>query len=203
MGWLAKPEDAKPVALEVTSEAERLRKAQADFGKAERAPIGKRTSTAPCGCSTSGRDGSEPGGFLQSARRDFARRRKGDRKRKRLFATRLSADPQFQEARFNLARIPFKKHDYGQRANNSKHSSARPPGGKQQRHREELIRYRFFSPCCSKAGTGAAQKAMEEFKMMDDTPALYYAQAAWAFQHGNPSRRATGWRTPAIYFRRS
>ena len=28
--------------------------------------------------------------------------------------------------------------------------------------------------------------------MMDDTPALYYAQAAWAFQHGNP-KQASNW----------
>ena len=32
---------------------------------------------------------------------------------------------------------------------------------------------------------GPAQKALDEFKMMDETPALYYGQAAWAFQHGN------------------
>jgi hypothetical protein len=35
---------------------------------------------------------------------------------------------------------------------------------------------------------GVAQKAMDEFKMMDESPALYYAQAAWAFQHGNPKQ---------------
>jgi hypothetical protein len=33
---------------------------------------------------------------------------------------------------------------------------------------------------------------MEDFKMTDDTPALYYAEAAWAVQHGN-AKQAKNW----------
>jgi hypothetical protein len=29
---------------------------------------------------------------------------------------------------------------------------------------------------------------MEQFKFTGETPALYYAQAAWAFEHANPER---------------
>jgi hypothetical protein len=39
---------------------------------------------------------------------------------------------------------------------------------------------------------GAAQKAMEQVTMADETPALYYAQAAWAFKHQNP-RQGRNW----------
>ena len=33
-----------------------------------------------------------------------------------------------------------------------------------------------------------AQKMMDQFKFTGDTPALYYAQAAWAFKHDNPDQ---------------
>ena len=112
----------------------------------------------------------------------------------------MSADPQFQDARYNLARIPFKKHDYETARKQLEALLGAISGDKQQRHREELIRYEIFLTLLLEGRDGAAQKAMDEFKMMDDTPALYYAQAAWAFQHGNPSRRVTGWRTRAIFF---
>ncbi|MGI8430786.1 MAG: hypothetical protein ACR2MW_00630, partial [Chthoniobacterales bacterium] len=38
----------------------------------------------------------------------------------------------------------------------------------------------------------AAQQTMDQFKFTDQTPALYYAQAAWNFQHGN-AKQATQW----------
>ena len=37
-----------------------------------------------------------------------------------------------------------------------------------------------------------AQKMMEQFQFTGDTPALYYAQAAWEFKHNNPNK-ATDW----------
>ncbi len=37
VGWLPKPKDAPPVALEVSSPAERVARAQADLAQAERA----------------------------------------------------------------------------------------------------------------------------------------------------------------------
>src|SRR6202023_2203817 len=41
-----------------------------------------------------------------------------------------------------------------------------------------------------------AQKLMEQFQFTGDTPALYYAQAAWEFKHNNPTK-ATDWITSA------
>src|SRR6202171_6286454 len=41
-----------------------------------------------------------------------------------------------------------------------------------------------------------AQKMMEQFQFTGDTPALYYAQAAWEFKHNNPNK-ATDWITSA------
>src|SRR5438552_15772703 len=37
-----------------------------------------------------------------------------------------------------------------------------------------------------------AQKMMEQFQFSGDTPALYYAQAAWEFQHNNDDK-ANDW----------
>jgi hypothetical protein len=64
-------------------------------------------------------------------------------------------------------------------------------GGKEER-REELIRYQIYLTLLLERRDGVAQKALDEFKMMDGSPALYYAQAAWAFQHGNP-KQAQNW----------
>jgi hypothetical protein len=33
-----------------------------------------------------------------------------------------------------------------------------------------------------------AQEIMEKFQFTGDTPALYYAQAAWEFKHDNPTK---------------
>ena len=33
-----------------------------------------------------------------------------------------------------------------------------------------------------------AQTMMEQFQFTGDTPALYYAQAAWEFKHNNPEK---------------
>ena len=41
-----------------------------------------------------------------------------------------------------------------------------------------------------------AQKMMEQFQFSGDTPALYYAQAAWEFKHNNPNK-ASDWVTSA------
>ena len=110
------------------------------------------------------------------------------RGRRELFDNALEADPQLQEARLNLARIPFKQGDYGSARKELESLLAASSGGKRQSRREQLIRYQIFLTLLRENREGAAQKAMEDFKMTDESPALYYAQAAWAYQHGNPTQ---------------
>ncbi len=99
----------------------------------------------------------------------------------------LAADPQLLAARYNLARVPFAKKDYATARKELEALLGAISGGK-EKQREQLIRYQIFLTLLLEGHEGAAQKAMDEFKMMDDSPALYYAQAAWAFQHGNPKQ---------------
>jgi hypothetical protein len=97
----------------------------------------------------------------------------------------VTVDPQFLEARYNLTRIPFKQRDYDGARKQLEALLGATSGGRKQRQAEELIRYQIFLTLLLEGRDAPAQKAMDEFKMMDDSPALYYAQAAWAFQHGN------------------
>ncbi len=191
VGWVAKPDDAKPVALEVTSEAERLRKAQADFGKATSAFRQKDFDGALQLLDEV--DAASPNQAVSyNLRGEILLEEGKEQEAEAAFRNALVADPQFQDARFNLARIPFKKHDYEAARKQLEELLGAISGDKQQRHREELIRYEIFLTLLLEGRDGVAQKAMEEFKMMDDAPALYYAQAAWAFQHGKP-KQAGNW----------
>jgi hypothetical protein len=108
------------------------------------------------------------------------------------FRNALVADPQSIEARQNLARIPFRKHDYETARKQLEELLGAITGDKQPRQREQLIRYQIYLTLLREGRESAAQKALDEFKMMDQTPALYYAQAAWAFQHGN-TKQAGNW----------
>ncbi len=56
----------------------------------------------------------------------------------------------------------------------------------------QLIRYQLFLALLQEGEESAAQQTMDQFKFTDQTPALYYAEAAWNFQHGN-SKQARQW----------
>lgn len=191
VGWLQKPEGATPVALEIGSPAERVAQVQENFGKAERAYrqrdfanalqlLDQIDATAPNQAVAYNLRGEI---LLDEGKEDEA---------EAAWRTALAADPQLQEARFNLARVPFKKGDYKTARQELEALLGATSGGKQQQQREQLIRYQIFLTLLLEGRDSAAQKTMEEFKMMDDTPALYYAQAAWAFQHGN-ARQGNNW----------
>ena len=188
--WLPKPEGATPVALEVTSPAERLARAQEDLARAERAYrrrdlegawqlLDQVDATAPDQAVTYNLRGEI---LLDQGKTDEA---------ETALRNALAADPQLLAARYNLARVPFAKQDYVTARKELEALLGAISGGK-EKQRERLIRYQIFLTLLLEGHEGVAQKAMDEFKMMDDSPALYYAQAAWAFQHGNP-RQGNNW----------
>ena len=190
VGWLPKPEGATPVALEVTSPAERLARAQEDLARAERAYrrrdlegawqlLDQVDATAPDQAVTYNLRGEI---LLDQGKTDEA---------ETALRNALAADPQLLAARYNLARVPFAKKDYVTARKELEALLGAISGGK-EKQRERLIRYQIFLTLLLEGHEGVAQKAMDEFKMMDDSPALYYAQAAWAFQHGNP-RQGNNW----------
>jgi len=186
VGWLPKPEGATPVALEVTSPTERLTRAQADLTRAEGAYhrrdlegawqlLDQVDATAPNQAVTYNLRGEI---LLDQGKIDEA---------ETALRNASAADPQLLAARYNLARVPFAKKDYATARKELEALLGAISGGK-EKQRERLIRYQIFLTLLLEGREGVAQKAMDEFKMMDDSPALYYAQAAWAFQHGNPKQ---------------
>ena len=99
----------------------------------------------------------------------------------------LTADPQLLSARYNLARVPFARKNF-EAARKELEALLGAFSGAGEERREQLIRYQIYLTLLLGGHEGAAQKALDEFKMMDGSPALYFAQAAWAFQHGNPKQ---------------
>jgi tetratricopeptide (TPR) repeat protein len=114
----------------------------------------------------------------------------------------VAVDPQFLEARFNLTQIPFRKREYDSARKELEALLGAIAGGKQQRHWEQLIRYQIFLTVLLEGRDGPAQKALDDFKMMDETPALYYGQAAWLFSMATRSWEITGSRMRGICFQR-
>lgn len=184
VGWMAKPEGAVPSALEVDSLAERVARAQADFRTAEQEYRHEDYESALR--SLDQLDTTAPNQAVSyNLRGKILLARGEDSAAEAAWRNALVADPQFEEARYNLARIPFKKRDYEAARKQLEALLGATSGGSQSRQREQLIQYQIFLTLLLEGRDGPAQKAMDEFKMMDDTPALYYAQAAWAFRHGN------------------
>ena len=74
-------------------------------------------------------------------------------------------------------------------------SSATTPGG-DKNQAAQLIKFKIYMTLLLEGKESRAQKMMEQFQFTGDTPALYYAQAAWEFKHNNPTK-ATDWITSA------
>ena len=187
VGWMKKPEGAVPAALQVASLADRAARAQELFAKAEQVYrqrdfegawqfLDQVDATVPNQASSYNLRGEI---LLAQGKVDEA---------EAAWRSALAANPQLLDARCNLARIPFKKRDYATARKQLEAILGATSGGHRQRQREQLIRFQIFLTLLLEGRDGPAQKAMEDFKMMDDTPALYYAQAAWAFQHGDAAR---------------
>lgn len=186
VGWLPKPKDAAPVALEVTSQAERVARAQSDLARAERAfrqrdfdgarkLLDQVDATAPNQAVAYNLRGEI---LLEEGKIDEA---------ETALRNALAADSQLLSARYNLARVPFARKNFAT-ARKELEALLGAFSGAGEERREQLIRYQIYLTLLLEGHEGAAQKAMDEFKMMDASPALYYAQAAWAFQHSNPKQ---------------
>jgi tetratricopeptide (TPR) repeat protein len=190
VGWLPKPEGATPVALEITSAAERVADAQANLARAERAYhqrdlegawqlLDRVDATAPNQAVTYNLRGEI---LLEKGKIDEA---------ETALQKALAADPQLLSARYNLAQVAFARRNY-ETARKEWEAILGAFSGRKEERKEQLIRYQIYLTLLLESHEGAAQKAMDDFKMMDGSPALYYAQAAWAFQHGNP-KQAKNW----------
>jgi hypothetical protein len=65
------------------------------------------------------------------------------------------------------------------------------PGG-DKNQAAQIIKFKIFLTLLLEGKDSRAQKMMEQFQFTGDTPALYYAQAAWEFKHNNTAK-ANDW----------
>src|SRR5205809_1996200 len=98
-------------------------------------------------------------------------------------------DPKLREAQYNLAQIPFKKKDYAKAQERFEALYNRIPGG-DKNQAAELIKFKIYMTVLLEGKESRAHAMMEEFQFTGDTPALYYAQAAWEYKHNNPEKAA-------------
>src|SRR5213595_1935767 len=111
------------------------------------------------------------------------------------FKTAAKLDPKFREAQYNQAQIPFKNNDYAKAQERFDTLYKRTPGG-DKNQAAELIKFKIYMTLLLQGKESRAHSMMEEFQFTGDTPALYYAQAAWEFKHNN-SEKAADWTSSA------
>ena len=104
-------------------------------------------------------------------------------------------DPKLREAQYNLAQLPFKKKDYANAQERFEALYNRIPGG-DKNQAAELIKFKIYMTLLLQGKESRAHAMMEEFQFTGDTPALYYAQAAWEYKHNN-SEKAADWTSSA------
>ena len=105
------------------------------------------------------------------------------------FKTAAKLDPKFREAQYNLAQIPFKKKDYAKARERFEALYKRTPVG-DKNQAAELIKFKIYMTLLLEGKESRAHAMMEEFQFTGDTPALYYAQAAWEYKHNNAEKAA-------------
>src|SRR5438046_5335847 len=196
VGWMQKPAGQTRVALEVTTAAEKAQKAKAiaqeKFEAAEQA-FQQRDYTAAKKLidEADAADPNQPAtlnlrGEILLAQKDFDGAENA-------FKQASKIDPKFREAQYNLAQIPFKKKDYAKARDRFEALfSATPAPGGDKHQVSQVIKFKIYLTLLLEGKDGRAQKMMEQFQFTGDTPALYYAQAAWEFKHNNAAK-ANDW----------
>jgi tetratricopeptide (TPR) repeat protein len=197
-GWLQKPAGQSRAALELTSAAERTAKTKAYAkGKLDQAGEAFQKRNLPGALKLLDEaDAADPNQATHfNLRGEILMEQKDFDQAESLFKKALKADPKFRESQYNLAQIPFKKKEYGQARDRLEALFAATPGG-DKNQAAQLIKFKIFMTLLLEGKDSRAQKIMDQFQFTGDTPALYYAQAAWEFKHNN-SEKANDWITSA------
>jgi Flp pilus assembly protein TadD len=111
------------------------------------------------------------------------------------FKKAAKLDPKLREAQYNLALVPFKKKEYAKARDRFETLYKRTPGG-DKNQAAELIKFKIYMTLLLEGKESRAHAMMEEFQFTGDTPALYYAQAAWEYKHNNADK-AQDWTNSA------
>jgi tetratricopeptide (TPR) repeat protein len=187
IGWMQKPAGEARPAIEITSTTERAERLKADakvsFEKAERAFqqrdfanaikfLDQAEAAVPKDAASTNLRGEilmEQGKFDEA---DAA------------FHEAVADDPKFREAQYNLALIAFKKKDYD-KARDQFESLFSAVHGQENNQASQLLKYKIFMTLLLQGKDVQAQQLMDQFKFTGNTPALYYAHAAWEYQHAH------------------
>jgi tetratricopeptide (TPR) repeat protein len=190
VGWLQKTAGQGRAALELTTAAERVAKmkafAQSRFEEAQQAV--QQHDFAAARKFIDEADAAEPNqARIVNLRGEILMEQKEFGQAEAEFKKALKADPKYREAQYNLAQIPFKQKEYAKARDRFEALFSRTPGG-EKNQAAQLIRFKIYMTLLLEDKESRAQRMMEQFQFTGDTPALYYAQAAWEFKHNNPTK---------------
>ena len=97
----------------------------------------------------------------------------------RLCQEALKLDPKFYAARFNLAEIPLVQGKYAESRRLFEKFLRDNP-------KDELARFRIFLTLLLEKNYDDARRTIDQIPFPGDTPAYYFANAAWEFAHERP-----------------
>jgi Flp pilus assembly protein TadD len=198
VGWLEKPAGQVRASLPLTTAAERSEKTKAvtrsKFEQAQQALRQRDFATAAKLVDEA--DQAEPNQpSTLNLRGEILMQQKQFDQAEAAFKRAAKLDPKFREAQYNLAQIPFKNKDYAKARERFETLFKQTPGG-DKNQAAQLIKFKIYMTLLLEGKESRAQAIMEQFQFTGDTPALYYAQAAWEFKHNNPEK-AADWTTSA------
>src|SRR5947207_6513495 len=198
VGWLEKPTGQARASLPLMTAAERSEKTKAvahsKFEQAQQAL--RRRDFGTAGKLVDEADRAEPNQpTTLNLRGEILMEQKQFDEAEAVFKRAAKLDPKFREAQYNLAQIPFKKKDYAKARERFEALFERTPGG-DKNQAAKLIKFKIYMTLLLDGKESRAQAIMEQFQFTGDTPALYYAQAAWEFKHNNPEK-ASDWTASA------
>lgn len=109
------------------------------------------------------------------------------------FSRALDMDPTFFPARFNRGEILFLEKKYPEALEYFSDLQMNVPN-------YDLLQFKVYLCNLLLNNTDAAQAMLEKIKSYNDSPAWYYAQAAWEITHDNPGKAKKYLRNASVLF---
>ncbi len=106
----------------------------------------------------------------------------------------LEINPRSYPARYNLTEIPFRQKKYAEARAKLETLLAKNP-------KDELVQYKIFLSYLFEKDEKNAKEALDRIKFPSDSPAYYYAQAAWASFKGDNDAANKWIRSSAYVFK--
>jgi tetratricopeptide (TPR) repeat protein len=190
VGWMKKPAGEPRTAIEITSTTERVerlkREAKVNFEKAERAFQQRDFDEAMRLLDLAGAAvPNDPA--ADNLRGEILMEQKRYDEAETVLRKAYTANPKLREAQYNLAQIPFKKGEYAKARDRFEELFGETPGD-DKNQASQLIKFKIYMTLLLEGKEKEAQQLMDQFKFTGDTPALYYAHAAWEFQNQRPEK---------------